>query len=201
MATQAERSAQSARRLIDAAIELGSERGFDRTGVAEISRRAGYSRAMVNERYGSKTALLRAVMETRFERWMTPDPEGDANGLAVALAYVTRFQSAAADDPRTLRAMLVLCYETTGPIAELADWMNDALRRYRSTLADALRRGQDDGSVRPDLDPEHAARQFTTHVLGCGLQWTLDPGFMDLAVECDALRTRLREDWSSAQEA
>lgn len=197
MATQAERSAQSARRLIDAAIELGSERGFDRTSVADICRRAGYSRAMVGERYGSKEGLLRAVMSTRFERWMTPLPDPQSTGLEFALAHVTRFQTAAELEPKALRAFLVLCYETTGPMPELTEWMTSALKRYRASVTDALLRGQEDGSVRADLDCEDASRRFTTYVLGCGLQWTLDPGLMDLGFELPRFRERLRLKWRS----
>jgi AcrR family transcriptional regulator len=201
MATQAERSGQSARRLLDAAIALGSERGFDRTSVSDICRRAGYSRAMVNERYGSKAGLLRAMMSVRFESWMTPGPSDDRTGLERALAHVTAFENAAAEDPKTLRAFLVLCYETTGPIPDLAEWMNVALDRYRASVAERLRAGQADGSVRDDLEPDEAARDYTTYVLGCGLQWTLDPQRMDLASECPRLRERLRAAWQARDPA
>lgn len=194
--TQKERSSESARRLIEAAIELGSEKGFDRTSVAEICRHAGYSRAMVHERYGSKEGLLRALLESEFEAWMTPAPAEATTGLELALQHVTAFERAALDQAATLRAYFVLCYETTGPIPGLAEWMNAALARYRGSVEAALRRGQADGSVRESLDAEEAARQFTTYTLGCGLQWTLQPEFMDLQHELPRWRSRLRAEWT-----
>src|ERR1700758_3499185 len=59
--TQTERVAESSERLLLAAAELTAEKGFERTTSAEIGERAGYSRAMVRGRYGSKEALIEAL--------------------------------------------------------------------------------------------------------------------------------------------
>jgi AcrR family transcriptional regulator len=195
--SQKERSAESGRRLIEAAIELGAEKGFDRTSVTDICRRAGYSKAMVHERYGSKTGLLRAVMETDFERWVTPTPSPAMSGLELALSHVDATQQAAADDPRRLRAYCVLCYETTGPMPELAAWFRAALGRQRDGIASALRRGKRDGSVRSDLNVNLAARQFSTYLLGTCLQWSLDPDFIDLQHELPRWRRELKAAWKA----
>ena len=57
--TQAERVATSDRALIDAAIELIAERGYDRSTLAAIGEQAGYSRGLVTQRSGNKENLLR----------------------------------------------------------------------------------------------------------------------------------------------
>jgi AcrR family transcriptional regulator len=195
--SQKERSAESARRLIAAAIELGSEKGFDRTSVTEICQRAGYSKAMVHERYGSKVGLLHAVLEAGFETWVTPKSSPDITGLELALRHIDATQQAAAEDPQRLRAFCVLCYETTGPMPELAPWFRAALARQRDAIGSALRRGKRDGSVRQELNPNLAARQFSTYLLGCGLQWSLQPEFMDLQKELPRWRKELRAAWSA----
>ena len=71
--TQQERSAESAQRLLDAAIELIAEKGFDRTTAAEIGERAGYSRSMVRARYGSKDALLESIFGDELDRRLLPE--------------------------------------------------------------------------------------------------------------------------------
>jgi AcrR family transcriptional regulator len=195
--SQKERSAESARRLMDAAIELGSEKGFDRTSVAEICVRAGYSRAMVHERYGSKEGLLRALLESEFETWVTPPVLPGQTGLVLALEHITAVQRAAAEQPRTLRAYLVLCFETTGAIPELAEWFKAAVIRYRESVASALRQGQSDGSVRKELDPEAAARHLLAYIFGGGLQWSLDPELFDLQTEFPAWRKELVAAWGT----
>ncbi|WP_347338882.1 helix-turn-helix domain-containing protein [Mycolicibacterium sp. P9-64] len=53
---------ESSRRLAEAAIELIAEKGFSNTTAQEIGIRAGYSRAMVRERFGSKEADANSVL-------------------------------------------------------------------------------------------------------------------------------------------
>src|SRR5258706_14581310 len=60
---QAERRAQSERRLLDAATQLIAEQGFSRTTLAQIGEKAGYSRGLVNERFGSKGELVRVLAD------------------------------------------------------------------------------------------------------------------------------------------
>src|SRR4030088_2921349 len=86
--TQRERSAESAQRLLDAAIELIAEKGFDRTTAAAIGGRAGYSRSMVRARYGSKEALLESIFGAELDRRLMPDEDRDLTGLPWVLARV-----------------------------------------------------------------------------------------------------------------
>src|SRR5213076_237185 len=75
--TQQERVAESAKRLADAAFELIAEKGFERTTAAEIGERAGYSRSMVRDRYGSKEALLESLLASEFEARLLPATRRD----------------------------------------------------------------------------------------------------------------------------
>jgi AcrR family transcriptional regulator len=56
--TRAEQNADSGRRLLKALVDLVAEQGYEATSAAEIGLRAGFSRAMVHARYGTKDALL-----------------------------------------------------------------------------------------------------------------------------------------------
>ena len=56
--TQAERTAESTRKLLDAAADLFATQGYDRTTFAQIAARAGYSSGLVAQRFGSKSNLL-----------------------------------------------------------------------------------------------------------------------------------------------
>ena len=60
--TQAERTAISDRAMLDAAIELVLEFGTEKTTLAMIGERAGYSRGLATYRFGSKTGLFKAVI-------------------------------------------------------------------------------------------------------------------------------------------
>lgn len=61
--TQAERSAETRSRLLDAAIECIVEVGYGATTTVEIARRAGLSRGAQMNHYPSKGALMVAALE------------------------------------------------------------------------------------------------------------------------------------------
>src|SRR6516162_9318788 len=61
--TQAERSEESSRLMLDAATQLIADQGFLRTTIPEIARKAGYSHGLVTQRFGSKSELVRTLAE------------------------------------------------------------------------------------------------------------------------------------------
>src|SRR4051812_8217985 len=62
-------------RLLDAAVEVIRERGFYRTTLEEVARRAGMTRGAIYGNFNDKDELLLAVVETRF-RPITPIRQG-----------------------------------------------------------------------------------------------------------------------------
>jgi TetR/AcrR family transcriptional regulator len=92
---------RSRRALLDAALEEFSLRGFAGARVADIARRAGVNKQLINYYFGSKEglylALQRAWLE-REERFAPPEvPLPD---------LVVRYLLDALDDPRSLRLLL-----------------------------------------------------------------------------------------------
>ena len=63
---QQARSHRTLERLLDAAEALIDEKGFEKTGVAEIARRAGSSVGAFYARFPDKDALLRCVLDRFF---------------------------------------------------------------------------------------------------------------------------------------
>ncbi|GAA2151197.1 TetR/AcrR family transcriptional regulator [Kitasatospora kazusensis] len=59
-------SARSRELLLQAAVELFTERGFDRTTTREIGERAGVDPTLIARYYGGKTQLYVAAMEAEF---------------------------------------------------------------------------------------------------------------------------------------
>jgi AcrR family transcriptional regulator len=64
--THAERSA-SARRVLDAALELFAEHGFEGTSLQQIADRLGVTKAAVYYHFRSKDDLLTALVEPAFD--------------------------------------------------------------------------------------------------------------------------------------
>lgn len=55
-------------RILEAAIELFSERSFDGATTREIAQRAGVTQPLLNYHFGSKDDLWRAAVDALFER-------------------------------------------------------------------------------------------------------------------------------------
>src|SRR5262245_1945498 len=67
--TQAERTAETRRRILDAVVESIAEVGFQRTTASEIARRAGVTWGAVQHHFGAKGGILEAVLEDTFARF------------------------------------------------------------------------------------------------------------------------------------
>jgi AcrR family transcriptional regulator len=195
--TQHERSAESAKQLVAATIELIAEKGFERTTAAEIGERAGYSREMVRHRYGSKEQLLEWLLEHEQKTLLLRPPSGVGSGLDQALEQIQLTRQVAVDDPERLRAFLVLCFEAVGPIPTLGPWMRDWFDAYVRQLADVLRTGQADGSIRADLDPDSEAKDITYYSSGLCFSYVLHGDIEDFASSTDRLHARILEMWAS----
>ena len=67
--SQAERTAETRTRIIDAVVESISEVGFQNTTAAEIVRRAGLTWGAVQHQFGGKDGILMAVLGASFDHF------------------------------------------------------------------------------------------------------------------------------------
>jgi AcrR family transcriptional regulator len=195
--TQPQRVEISNRRMVEAAVELITEKGWEATAAAEIGRRAGYSRAMVHARYGSKDAILEAFFTHEYVQRLSPAPEPDAPGLDEALAHFGRIQEVYAEAPEFLRAMFAMTFEavkTTSPVRPiLRAWLTRGVELVEAGLRNGIR----DGSVRPDIDVDRAVNDISAAVFGLAFQWIALSDRYDLPRELTYLRARLVNEYGT----
>lgn len=81
--SQADRTAGTRRRVIDAVIESIAEVGFSRTTGSEIARRAGVSWGAVQHHFGDKNGVLAAALLETFNHLVEVlgDPEEHATSI------------------------------------------------------------------------------------------------------------------------
>jgi AcrR family transcriptional regulator len=188
--TQPERVELSSRRLLHAAAELIVEKGWEATTAAEIGRRAGYSRAMVHARYGSKDAILEAFLAEYVKR-LNPDPDPTSSGMDQLLAHFDRIQEIHAEDRELLRAMFVATFEAAKTTSPLRDRVQTQLLSGAIKVEAGLRNGIQDGSVRPEVDIDTAVQDITAAVFGIAFQWVAVPQAHDLDAELTSVRSRI----------
>ena len=66
------RPSLSNEQLLDHALDLFLEQGFDRTSIEAICLRAGMAKRTVYARYGDKTSLFKAALQRAIEEWIVP---------------------------------------------------------------------------------------------------------------------------------
>lgn len=145
--------------ILKAAIEVFTATGYRAGKVSDVAAKVGVSEPVIFQNFGSKAALYAAVLdrvagEVRAELQSFAGHHGSAAGLLtrvlspshVHLPHAPGSRGVLFADAVTLTAEPDLTEAARRAVATLADH-----------LADVLRRGQADGDIRADLDPEPAA--------------------------------------------
>jgi AcrR family transcriptional regulator len=191
--TNQERVEESSLRLINAAVELIAEKGFERTTAAEIGERAGYSRNMVRDRYGSKEALLESLMDLELGRRLLPDlrTERTGSGLDLVLGALDDLLAAVEGEPEIMRAVLVLSFEAPGPAPTVRPRMIEIIRGFEAEMAENIEAGKADGSVGANVDPAYEAQHYVSYGIGLCYRWVLDPDGFDFPAAIRDWRRRL----------
>ena len=186
--TQAERRAASEAALLSAAAELIAERGFERTSLRSIGARAGTSREMPAYHFGSKEELITRLAERAHQR--TQEATADAlkrsgrrieelsalDALRVTIqTYLEIFVATDAEEERAVVVMWGATFPSDSPLPEVVQ----SDRQTLLNLAETIRSGQHDGSIRADVDPAAAAVLITGMARGIAALSLNHPGAAD----------------------
>ncbi len=145
---QAREEAQA--KILAAAKALFAEKGFAAVSLVEIAERAGCTKGLVHHYFGSKRELWREVIEdyarSGNERELAAgDLSDDVQGILDRLRGSFRF------------------FQNNGDYLRIARWaelqadhgMPESLEKVMRQSTAHLRRAQEAGEMRADIDPEH----------------------------------------------
>ena len=192
--SQAERTAESDRRMLEAALKLIGQRGFQATSLAAIGEEAGYSRGLVTERFGSKAGLLWVLVKQLLRVWnqrgrALSDP--GHTGIA-ALGDILDNHRRALEQDEGIRAFYALMFEATGPTPEMRPEFQALHRTFRGDMQKILQAGIDAGEIRADVDPAAQAALLMGTLRGLAFQWLLDEQAFSLEAAYSELKQNLR---------
>ena len=197
--TQAERRDESERRLLGAAANLIVERGVGSATFENIGARAGYSRGLATQKFGSKQGLIEALIsqsQTRLDESLTERDIHALPALEAILAFVDVFLRNL-DEDGDIRAYFMLM---AGAIADLSDLRSlfaathTGVERHLEAL---VQRGQAEGGIRPEIDADAAALMVGSLLLGLSMQLLIDPK-MNLAPIRETILAALRQSFAAA---
>ncbi|BBZ12167.1 TetR/AcrR family transcriptional regulator [Mycobacterium branderi] len=157
-------------RILKVAQRLLTQNGWRNTTLAQIASEAGVSPAGLLHHFESKEQLLHAVVDAR-------DADDDAHAdragdlISEIAAVADRFHRS----PELVGTYTVLLAENMDPDAPLHDRL---LARYQDAvdiITGLIRRGQEAGQFRMDIDVTVKAVQILAFITGMETTWLLDP--------------------------
>jgi TetR/AcrR family fatty acid metabolism transcriptional regulator len=138
-------------RILDAAVEVIAERGYFKSPVSEIAKRAGVADGTVYLYFKSKDDVLRTAIDRRFETFyqQIADAFLTIPGPREQLEYIAQVHL---ESYQVNRSMAVLLQTEMRQSAKfIAEFSHRHLARYIQTVREVVRRGQEEGIFRRDV--------------------------------------------------
>jgi AcrR family transcriptional regulator len=179
--------------ILDIAMRMLSERGYQHTSLRAIARTLGVEPAHILYYFGSREELLLAVVQ----QWLAGErPDGEKHGGSwpppeERLDDFVATVNSNASIPGIVKTYLALSAEAADPGHVAHDFFLRRFAEVRARLAEAVVAEQRSGRARPEIDPDQAARGLIAVADGIQLQWLIDPS-TDVTGELAAVVASLR---------
>ena len=198
--TQAQRTALSDERMLDAAEALILELGTQATTLKGVGERAGYSRGLAQARFGSKEVLFLRLTERSLEKWVNEvrQAAGNAKGLRALRSRVRAISVFTLNHPDAARVLYVLWFESVGFPSPMRDGLARFHDRGRRDIAELVLEAKNMKEIGKSVDAELFALQFTSTFFGACYQWLVNADAVDLAWSAERMGKTLLMQLKSA---
>ncbi|MFF7984124.1 TetR/AcrR family transcriptional regulator [Streptomyces sp. NPDC007901] len=183
-------------RILKAALDVFSARGFRAGSLNDIAEAAGLTRAGLLHYYPNKQAVLLALLEQRDAELHVVQPDLGLTLLEI-LENLDAFTAQVVGDRALVQLAHILTAEASGEEHPAREWVARRYATLRGVLADAVRRSIAAGELRADVDPEVFAALVLAVGEGAENQWLVNPEAVDpvmvtrqLRLLCEAARPR-----------
>lgn len=177
--TQRQRREETERRLLDATAALVAAGGSRAVTLQEVGRLAGYSRGIVNHMFGTKEALLAALVTGAQQRVGPPQASGP--GLARLRQRVARYIDQISAGDEHARAFLLLWAESVGATPQLRAMFAERDNLFADEIREDLSAGIATGDIRSDIDREGVTLALIAQLRGAGLHMIIRNAAPDCA--------------------
>ena len=168
------RGEETRNRIMDASVELFSERGFNLTSVDDICEKAGVSKGAFYHHFESKHALFLALLDSWLKNIDNAIKASRDKSVPETFELITQsfpyiFSSASGYLPMFLAFWLQASRDEEIWQASIAPY-----RRYQEYFTSLIQRGIDEGAF-VDTDAGLAAHMIISMAMGLLLQSLMDP--------------------------
>jgi AcrR family transcriptional regulator len=166
--------------IVAAAVAVFSAAGFRDGSVRDVAERAGLTHAGVMHHFPTKVDLLQAVLDWRDKDALIRQGTDRAEGLDVVRAWLDEV-ARNEGTPGLVDLHVTLSAEGASPDHPLHDYFVQRYEVAVRLLTKGLRVAADRGELRPDVDPDQAARMLVAATDGLQMQWLLHRDAVDMA--------------------
>ncbi|MEO5343477.1 MAG: TetR/AcrR family transcriptional regulator [Gammaproteobacteria bacterium SHHR-1] len=160
--------------VLERAMQLFWLQGYEATSLHDLLAHTGISKSSLYQTFGGKQQLFRRCIghySDRFSQQMRQDLAAASSGRA----FIEDFLHSALDETRNRcerRGCLVMnaaCeFAQSDPV--IAKDVRAAIERFRRVLKTAVERGQQEGGINPELDPQTTANYLVSSMSGLKTQ-------------------------------
>lgn len=174
--TQAQRTEISDNRMLEAAVELIVDRGPAATSLKEVGLKAGYSRGLAGQRFGSKDKLFAFVLRQVGDSWLAQLKQSTdrQTGLAAIHDALDEHYKFCVEAPNQVRAFYTLWFESVNAGSELTEIISNIHnRRHQDVFAWIMTDSAVGERIKANADA--IAGQFCASVIGIVYYWLANP--------------------------
>jgi AcrR family transcriptional regulator len=182
------READSSReRILEAAAELFSQKGYAGTGVDELAARAEIAKTAIYYHFGNKEGLVTAVLDRAATAWIegireAPSQAGDP--LARLDRALTGMRTMLEEKPWIMKLLQLLALEVADHKPEVRATLQSIVRRARDAITEGMRDAL--GIEVPDADAVAGVILALLDGVSLGIQ--LDPDLVSLDQAFEEIR-------------
>ena len=144
------RSAEADSAILSATVDELIEQGFDDLTIERVAARAGVGKATIYRRWSSKTELVVDAVGSLKPAAVLPDTGSTRDDLVEVLGSGL----GKGDQPGLPRVVAGLCMELQRNPEMAAVYRERFVAPRRRVARQVLRRGVEQGEIRPDADPD-----------------------------------------------
>jgi AcrR family transcriptional regulator len=166
--TATDRGTETRRRILEEAAQAFADRGYAGTSLNDVLKASGVTKGGFYFHFPSKEALALATLRHKQEQWTgavmaavmrRPRAVDQLDAMVEALCDLH-------EQDRACRAINRLCTELGDAHPELRPQLGTQLTTWMDMVAAVIRRGQDEGDIRPDVEPTIAAEIAVESFIG-----------------------------------
>lgn len=176
-----QRSKETRKQIMDAAIELFCRQGYDAASVAEICEKAGVSKGAFYHHFPSKQTLFLFILDkwlgnldSQLMSFRVPGKNVPQSMQDMADTMGSVFNVASGQLPMFMEFMVQASRDKAIWNAAIAPY-----RDYQNTFANLIKDGIEEGSLNSDTEAQTAARVLIAFATGLLLQGVVMPEAAD----------------------